>query len=51
MFNMTLLNNSNSSIRIPRECEKNKCGYFEDRRPGSNMDPYIVTASLLEFIE
>jgi glutamine synthetase len=23
---------------------KDGCGYFEDRRPASNMDPYKVTA-------
>jgi len=37
-----------SSIRIPTETIKNKCGYFEDRRPSSNMDPYIVTSKLFE---
>ena len=25
-------------------------GYFEDRRPSSNIDPYLVTAILLETI-
>ena len=39
-----------SSIRIPRETEKLGCGYFEDRRPASNMDPYLVTAKILETI-
>ena len=39
-----------SSIRIPRETEKNKCGHFEDRRPVSNMDPYLVTAKILETV-
>ena len=43
--------NRMSSVRIPRECEKNNCGYFEDRRPSSNMDPYLVTSSILEFIQ
>ena len=33
-----------ASIRIPRETELNKKGYFEDRRPSSNMDPYVVTS-------
>ena len=32
-----------SSIRIPTNVYKNKKGYFEDRRPASNMDPYVVT--------
>lgn len=37
-----------ASVRIPRDTEKNQCGYFEDRRPASNMDPYVVTAALFE---
>merc|ERR1711979_11698 len=36
--------NRGASIRIPRSAEAEKCGYFEDRRPASNMDPYIVTS-------
>jgi len=37
-----------SSIRIPHTTIKNKCGYFEDRRPGSNMDPYLVTSKIFD---
>ena len=37
-----------ASIRIPRDTEKNGKGYFEDRRPSSNMDPYLVTSLILE---
>ena len=37
-----------SSVRIPRETFKNKKGYFEDRRPSSNMDPYTVTSLIFE---
>lgn len=37
-----------SCIRIPREVEKNRKGYFEDRRPISNMDPYVVTSLILD---
>ena len=33
-----------ASIRIPREVDALGCGYLEDRRPSSNMDPYIVTS-------
>ena len=40
--------NRGCSIRIPRMTEKEKCGYFEDRRPASNMDPYAVTAKIIE---
>ena len=36
----------NTSIRIPNETYKNKKGYFEDRRPSSSLDPYIVTSLL-----
>jgi len=37
-----------ASIRIPRTAEAEGCGYFEDRRPASNMDPYVVTARLVK---
>lgn len=40
--------NRGASVRIPRTTEANKCGYFEDRRPSSNMDPYIVTSLIFE---
>lgn len=39
--------NRGASIRIGSETIKNKCGYFEDRRPGSNIDPYLVCAKML----
>ena len=32
--------NRGSSVRIPRACAKEGKGYFEDRRPASNGDPY-----------
>ena len=35
-----------ASIRIPRQTEKDGKGYFEDRRPAANCDPYEVTAIL-----
>ena len=37
-----------ASVRIPRQCELDGCGYLEDRRPAANMDPYTVTALLAE---
>jgi len=40
--------NRGASIRIPRETEKNQKGYFEDRRPASNIDPYIVTSRIVK---
>ncbi len=35
-----------ASIRIPLGVELNGAGYFEDRRPGANADPYRVAARL-----
>jgi len=40
--------NRGKSIRIPTETNLNKRGYFEDRRPASNMNPYIVTGLIAE---
>lgn len=37
-----------ASVRIPRETAKEGKGYLEDRRPSSNMDPYVVTSLILE---
>jgi len=42
--------NRGASIRIGNENYKNKKGYFEDRRPSSNMDPYLVTGILFKTI-
>jgi glutamine synthetase len=39
-----------ASIRIPKETFKKKSGYFEDRRPASNMDPYIIGCILNQAI-
>lgn len=39
-----------SSIRIPNQTMKDKKGYFEDRRPASNMDPYLSLSKLVETI-
>ena len=38
----------NTSIRIGNETFKDKKGYFEDRRPASNMDPYLVTSIIFK---
>lgn len=37
-----------ASVRIPLHVAKAGCGYFEDRRPCANIDPYVVTRLLLE---
>lgn len=42
--------NRGASVRIPRETALNKKGYFEDRRPASNMDPYKVTAKIAQTV-
>lgn len=39
-----------ASIRIPMSTANNKSGYLEDRRPAANMDPYQVTARLIETV-
>jgi glutamine synthetase len=36
-----------ASIRIPTEVEKNGYGYFEDRRPAANADPYRITREVM----
>merc|ERR1711862_865385 len=38
--------NRGASVRIPRTAEKDGRGYFEDRRPASNMDPCVVTGKI-----
>ncbi|XP_059619314.1 glutamine synthetase 2 cytoplasmic isoform X1 [Phlebotomus argentipes] len=39
-----------ASVRIPRGVNDEKCGYFEDRRPSSNCDPYSVVNEILKTI-
>ncbi|KAL2652561.1 hypothetical protein R1flu_020689 [Riccia fluitans] len=40
--------NRGASVRVGRETEKAGKGYFEDRRPASNMDPYVVTSLIAQ---
>merc|ERR1719273_1823700 len=40
--------NRGASIRIPKQTFIEKKGYIEDRRPASNMDPYVVTGLIAE---
>lgn len=42
--------NRGASVRIGNENKKNGKGYFEDRRPSSNCDPYLVTGKLVETV-
>jgi len=36
------------SVRINNEMVENDCGYLEDRRPSSNIDPYLSCAFLAD---
>ena len=40
--------NRGASVRIPRQAKLENKGYFEDRRPASNMDPYVVTSKIVK---
>lgn len=37
-----------SSVRVNRQCAEEGKGYFEDRRPASNADPYQITGMIVE---
>jgi len=38
------------SVRIPSTTAANKSGYFEDRRPAGNSDPYLVGGMLVDTV-
>ena len=40
--------NRGASIRRGNQTVKDGKGYFEDRRPSSNCDPYLVTGKMFE---
>lgn len=40
--------NRGCSVRIPRSTVEKNCGYFEDRRPSSSADMYIVTSKIAQ---
>jgi glutamine synthetase len=40
--------NRGTSVRIPVFTLERNSGYYEDRRPASNMDPYLVTGILVD---
>jgi len=44
------IGNRGCSVRIPRQVAEEGKGYLEDRRPSSNVDPYQVTAALVNAI-
>jgi len=35
--------NRGASVRVGNDTAQKKKGYFEDRRPAANMNPYVVT--------
>ncbi|KAL5560454.1 hypothetical protein UlMin_036665 [Ulmus minor] len=47
-FSLQGVGSRGGSVRIGRGTEKEGKGYFEDRRPSSNMDPYVVTSMIAE---
>jgi glutamine synthetase len=42
--------NRGASVRIPRDTEAAQKGYFEDRRPASNIDPYTVIGIMVRTV-
>lgn len=40
----------NVSVRIPRSVANKGYGYFEDRRPGANANPYEVATALMQAV-
>jgi glutamine synthetase len=39
-----------TSVRIPVQTKNEEKGYFEDRRPASNCDPYMVSLRMLDTV-
>ena len=44
------VSNRGASVRIPLNTAQNGGGYFEDRRPGANADPYVVAYRLMRAV-
>lgn len=42
--------NRGCSVRISRETAARGYGYFEDRRPASNVDPYLACGKIMKTI-
>ncbi|CAG2104475.1 unnamed protein product [Medioppia subpectinata] len=42
--------NRAASVRIPKRVSMAGKGYFEDRRPAANCDPYAVTEALVRTV-
>ena len=46
MIDLVLVLLIEASVRVPNKTLDDEKGYFEDRRPSSNMDPYLVSSLL-----
>jgi len=42
--------NRGASVRVGNDTAKKGLGYFEDRRPAANMDPYLVTGMIFDTV-
>ncbi len=42
------IGNRAASVRIPTSTAASKKGYIEDRRPASDIDPYVVSALIAD---
>jgi glutamine synthetase len=40
-----------ASIRVPKDTAENWKGYVEDRRPGSNADPYKIIREIVKSLD
>ena len=47
-YNLFTKDGQNSSVVIPRETKTEEQGYFIDRRPGANVDPYKASMTLFK---
>jgi len=37
-----------TSVRVPLACKLKNKGFYEDRRPAANVDPYLCTSIMLD---
>lgn len=44
------LGSRTTSVRVPNHVVRASAGYFEDRRPAANIDPYLATSILVDTI-
>jgi hypothetical protein len=46
-YNMDTNVDMNNFITIPNEVNVKECGYFEDKRSPANINPYLLTSTIL----